>query len=181
MSPRPKGSERQSAPKKAKTPKKKRKSTKSSITIHPIASPSQSILGDVAIRKGNLVVPFADQEDLTAKLAHVSMHLLDAQRNGAVSELLASADASTVPALTEDFCIHAVVASTPKPQRYKEGTAGNTTLFSLGVVDAIDSGHFLDRLKRQIKPWKIEDEDVPSSPDTTVEACADAVLNNASE
>jgi hypothetical protein len=83
------------------------------------------------------------------------------------------------PDLSPDFCIHAVVNSTPSPEKYQKGTAAITTLFDLDVVDDTMSAHFVQSLKRRIFPWLIEDQLVASSPDTTVQDAAASVESNA--
>jgi len=83
------------------------------------------------------------------------------------------------PDLSPDFCVHAVVSSTPFPNRYKPGTPDTTTLFELGVVDDVEQAHFVKGVKSRIFPWLIDDALVASSPDTTVQTSAASVMNNA--
>ena len=83
------------------------------------------------------------------------------------------------PPLTLDLCVAAVVNATDYPKHYKAGTSDTTTLWDLGVVTAIDQAHFLSRVKSNINPWAIDSSLVKSSTDTTVQACAVSVKNNA--
>jgi len=82
-------------------------------------------------------------------------------------------------ALTPSFCEHVVVSSTPFPGRFTPGTGAETTLFSLGVVDDVMQAHFVHAVKSAILPLSINNDDVLSSPDTTVQAAADSVQQNA--
>jgi hypothetical protein len=84
------------------------------------------------------------------------------------------------PPLTADFCLHVVVNSTPKPSRFNPvlGASGQT-LFDLGVVDATSSQVFVQAVKARIFPWHIDDTSVASTPPTTLQAAAVAVMNNA--
>ena len=83
------------------------------------------------------------------------------------------------PDLTPDFCVSAVVSATPYPSRYEEGSAAETTLFDLGVVDDVMAAHFVHGIKNAIKPWSIDNSDVASAADTTVQAAAGSVQDNA--
>ena len=81
--------------------------------------------------------------------------------------------------LTLEICVRAVVQSTPHPNSYQAGNAANTFLEALGVVDAIAQGHFLARLKDNIKPYALDTTLVTSSPGTSVQIAASSVLINA--
>lgn len=81
--------------------------------------------------------------------------------------------------LTNSFCEHVVVNATPFPSRFQPGTAAKTTLFALGIVDDIMQGHFVHSIKNAIAPLSIDNADILSSPDTTVQAAADSVQQNA--
>jgi hypothetical protein len=83
------------------------------------------------------------------------------------------------PDLSLDFCTHAVVSSTPYPSYYAEGTAATTTLFDLGIVDGVQQAHFVNNIKSRIFPWLIDNADVASSPDITVQISAASVMNHA--
>ena len=85
------------------------------------------------------------------------------------------------PLLTPDFCLNVVVKSTPKPNRWnpQTGTASTTTLFELGVVDANTSLVFVQAVKERISPWNLDDGHVSSTPQTTLQAAAVSVQNNA--
>ncbi|HEY2497527.1 MAG TPA: hypothetical protein VGK24_10685 [Candidatus Angelobacter sp.] len=81
--------------------------------------------------------------------------------------------------LTSSFCEHVVVNATPFPSRFEPGTAAQTTLFTLGVVDNVMAAHFVHSIKNAIAPLSIDNEDILSSADTTVQAAADSVQQNA--
>jgi uncharacterized membrane protein YfbV (UPF0208 family) len=81
--------------------------------------------------------------------------------------------------LSPSFCEHVVVNATPFPSRFKPGTAAQTTLFDLGVVDDIMAAHFVHSIKNAIAPLSIDNNDILSSADTTVQAAADSVQQNA--
>ncbi|MGA9671944.1 MAG: hypothetical protein WBQ94_22220 [Terracidiphilus sp.] len=85
------------------------------------------------------------------------------------------------PDLTPEFCLKAVINSTPKPNRWdpQKDTPSAKTLFDLGVVSASESGVFVEAVKGRISPWKIHDNDVASAPATTLQAAANSVQNNA--
>jgi hypothetical protein len=83
--------------------------------------------------------------------------------------------------LTPDFCLHVVVDSTPFPSRFNPPTtpASTTTLFDLGVVDTFTAATFVQDVKSRIRPWQINDTDIASSRDTTLQTAADSVQSNA--
>jgi len=83
--------------------------------------------------------------------------------------------------LTPDFCLNAVVKSTPFPSRFNPPTtpASTTTLFDLGIVDTFTAATFVQDVKSRILPWNIDDTDIASSRDTTLQAAADSVQSNA--
>jgi hypothetical protein len=83
------------------------------------------------------------------------------------------------PDLSPAFCIHAVVSATPSPSEYQQGSAAETKLFDLGVVDDESSQIFVEALKGRIFPWHIDNSDILGTPGTTVQAAADSVQNNA--
>jgi hypothetical protein len=87
----------------------------------------------------------------------------------------------TKPALTPEFCLHAVVKSTPFPSRFQppKSKPSTMTLFDLGVVDSQASGVFVEGVKAKIRPWNIDDANVASSSDTTLQDAADSVEQNA--
>ena len=75
--------------------------------------------------------------------------------------------------------MNVVVSSTPFPNRYKQGTAAETTLFALGIVDDIMSAHFVHSVQNAIRPWSIDQADIASSADTTIQVAAGSVQDNA--
>jgi hypothetical protein len=76
-------------------------------------------------------------------------------------------------------CIKAVVSSTPYPSRYQSGAAAETLLFDLGVVDDISTAHFIQGIKNAIRPSQIDNSNIDSAGDTTVQACGISVQKNA--
>jgi hypothetical protein len=80
---------------------------------------------------------------------------------------------------TLSACIKAVVSSTPYPSRYQSGTAAETLLFDLGVVDDISAAHFIQGIKNAILPSQIDNSDIDSAAGTTVQACGMSVQKNA--
>jgi hypothetical protein len=87
----------------------------------------------------------------------------------------------TKPALTPEFCLHVVVNSTPFPSRFKppKSKPSTMTLFDLGIVDSQSSAVFVQGVKAKIFPWHIDDANVASSGDTTLQDAADSVEQNA--
>jgi hypothetical protein len=83
--------------------------------------------------------------------------------------------------LTPDFCLRAVINSTPKPGRWnpQADKPSTKTLFDLGVVDDAASAVFVQAVKKHIAPWQIKDDDVTSDPGTTLQAAANSVQTNA--
>jgi hypothetical protein len=82
--------------------------------------------------------------------------------------------------LTPDKCQDIIVHSTPDPQRFKpDSDPSSVTLFDLGVVGATESAVFVRAVKNRLRPWQINDGDVASSPDKTVQQAADSVGENA--
>ncbi len=85
------------------------------------------------------------------------------------------------PPLTPDFCLHAVVNSTPYPSRFNPPTtpASTTTLFDLGVVDDFSAAIFVQGVKSAIYPWHIDSTNIASSRATTLQKAAISVQSNA--
>jgi len=85
------------------------------------------------------------------------------------------------PPLTPEFCLHVVVNSTPFPSRFKPPNtpASSTTLFDLGVVDDFSASIFVQGVKTRIFPWHIDNADIASSRETTLQNAADSVQSNA--
>ena len=85
------------------------------------------------------------------------------------------------PPLTPEFCLDVVVNSTPFPGRFNphNTSASTTTLFDLGVVDNFSASIFVQGVKSKIYPWQINDADIASSRDTTLQDAADSVQSNA--
>ncbi len=85
------------------------------------------------------------------------------------------------PPLTPAFCLQVVINSTPKPSRWNPATDTPSlkTLFELGVVDSDTSQVYVQAVKSRIFPWHIDNTDVTSAPNTTLQVAANSVQNNA--
>lgn len=85
------------------------------------------------------------------------------------------------PILTPQFCLHVVVNSTPSPSRFKEGTDDPSvmTLFDLGVTGKTASAVFVQAVKNRIFPWHIDDVNIQSSRDTTLQTSAASIQQGA--
>jgi len=81
--------------------------------------------------------------------------------------------------LTPQRCQEIVVESTPDSGRFTAGSdPAKVTLFDLGVVSSTESVIFVRAVKRSLAPWQINDGDLASSPDTTVQQSADSIAQN---
>lgn len=87
----------------------------------------------------------------------------------------------TKPDLTPSFCLHVVVNASPFPSRFQPGSSDPSvmTLFDLGIVDSASSAVFVQAVKARIFPWHLNDSDLSSTPDATLQAAADSVQANA--
>lgn len=86
----------------------------------------------------------------------------------------------TRPDLTPVFCLHVVVNATPFPGRFKPDSDPTVMkLFDLGIVDPFSSAIFTQGVKSRIFPLHLNDSDLPSSPDTTLQTAANAVQAHA--
>jgi hypothetical protein len=86
----------------------------------------------------------------------------------------------TPPVLTADFCLQAVIDSTPHPDRFQRSDDPSVKkLFDLGVVDALSSAFFVQNVKAMVAPWHIEDASIQSSRSNTVQEAADSVQTGA--
>ena len=84
------------------------------------------------------------------------------------------------PPLTPSFCLHAVINSTPSPGSFLPGSDPSVvTLFDLGIVDPATSAVFVEAVKARIFPWHLNNSDLTSTPDTTLQAAANSVQTNA--
>lgn len=85
------------------------------------------------------------------------------------------------PRLTPSFCLRVVVNSTPFPSRFDPDKTppSTTTLFDLGVVDKASGSVFVQHIKSRIFPWNIDDTNVSSSRDTTLQKAANSIQANA--
>jgi hypothetical protein len=63
----------------------------------PVADPSRDVLEGVKVNKGKLVIPFKTHQELAAKLAHLTAHVLDAQTYGATPALVPADSSQTIP------------------------------------------------------------------------------------
>ncbi len=73
-----------------------------------------------------------------------------------------------------------VVDSTPDPAAFKpDSDPSVVTLFDLGVVGGTESAIFIRAVKNRLRPWKIKDSDIASSPASTVQQSADSLAQNA--
>jgi hypothetical protein len=63
----------------------------------PIAGPSRDVLQDVKVDKGKLIIPFENHQELAAKLAHLTAHVLDAQAVHAIPALVPADTSQTIP------------------------------------------------------------------------------------
>jgi hypothetical protein len=87
----------------------------------------------------------------------------------------------TTSDLTPSFCLHVVINATPFPGRFHDGTSDPSvmTLFDLGIVDGMSTAIFVQGVKTRIFPLHLNNSDLASSPDTTLQASADSVQANA--
>jgi hypothetical protein len=86
----------------------------------------------------------------------------------------------TPPVLTADFCLQVVIDSTPHPGRFHNSDDPTTKeLFDLGVVDALSSALFIQRVKAAIAPWSIKDASIQSSRNNTIQEAADSIQTGA--
>jgi hypothetical protein len=82
--------------------------------------------------------------------------------------------------LSPEFLQGIVVASTADPGRFKVNSdPASVTLFDLGVVGAREKAVFVHGVKDRLKPWRINDSDIASSPASTVQQAADSLAQNA--
>jgi hypothetical protein len=83
------------------------------------------------------------------------------------------------PPLTPQLCQSIVVQSTPDPRKFTPASdPAVVTLFDLGVVGARESALFVKAVQRRLSPWIIDDSDVASSPDTTIQKSANSLAQN---
>ena len=81
--------------------------------------------------------------------------------------------------LTPQLCQSIVVQSTPDPHKFAPDSDPTVvTLFDLGVVGARESALFVKAVQKRLCPWVIDDADVASSPDTTVQKSANSLAQN---
>jgi hypothetical protein len=86
----------------------------------------------------------------------------------------------TPPVLTADVCLQVVIDSTPHPDRFHSSDDPTTKeLFDLGVVDALSSALFIQRVKAAIAPWRIDDASIESSRNNTIQEAADSIQTGA--
>jgi hypothetical protein len=85
------------------------------------------------------------------------------------------------PALTATFCLNVVRSSTPSPSKFdpKKDDPSVVTLFDLDVTTPIAVAMFVHGVKQRIFPWHIDDVNVASSRDTTLQVSADSIAASA--
>lgn len=82
--------------------------------------------------------------------------------------------------LSPELLQRTVVAATPDPARFQsDSDPAGVTLFDLGVVGATESAVFVRAVKKRLRPWRIRDSDVASSPGSTIQQSADSLAQNA--
>ena len=83
--------------------------------------------------------------------------------------------------LTTAVCYRLVIQSTPRPQDFPaNGDPSKIRLFNLGVVDATTSALFAQAVAASMPAgWSLATSQVASAPNTTVQAAAISIQNNA--
>jgi hypothetical protein len=78
-------------------------------------------------------------------------------------------------------CYQAVIQSTPRPHDFPaNGDPSEIVLFNLGVVDAITGAIFAKAVSQSLPTgWSIATSQVASAPNTSVQAAAVSIQNNA--
>ena len=89
----------------------------------------------------------------------------------------AAAKTAKLEPLDPDQLVDDVIQSTPFPNRFT-GDASTCTLATLGVTGGT-AGGFVANIQSKIRPWLIDSTDVPTAGNTTVQACALGINNNA--
>ena len=83
--------------------------------------------------------------------------------------------------LTAKFCLNVVRSSTPSPSKFdpKKDDPSVVTLYDLDVTTPIAVAMFVHGVKQRIFPWHIDDINIASSRETTLQASADSIARGA--
>ncbi len=85
-----------------------------------------------------------------------------------------------MPDLPPSMCLLAVLNSCPIVSHFDPKIQYSEVMLSgLGVKDPLSRSAFAKNVKRHLKPWKIDDENIKSEQGTSVQASADAIQTGA--